>query len=83
MNLRFQLYRYENRTVLYLEHDEFSHVVIRIDDCPETCMVLTKYHDKVYQKEFSLEPKDLEFGIISELDISNHEQHIKSLSYNL
>ena len=80
MNLRFKLYKEENRTVLYLEHDEFSHVVIRIDDCHESCMVLTKYHDKVYQQEYSLESKDLEFGIISELDILNHEQFIKSLS---
>lgn len=83
MNLRFQLYRYENRTVLYLEHDEFIHVVTRFNDSPQDCMVQTKYHDKTYQKEFSLEPEDLEFGIISELDVSNHEQFIKSLSYNL
>lgn len=80
MNLRFQLYKYENRTVLYLEHDEFIHVVTRFNDYSEGFTVQTKYHDKVYQQEYSLEPEDSEFDIISELDILNHEQHIKSLS---
>lgn len=80
MNLRFQLYRYENRTVLYLEHDEFIHVVTRFNDYPEGFTVQTKYQDKVYQTEYSLEPEDSEFDIISELDILNHEQFIKSLS---
>ena len=80
MNLRFQLYKYENRTVLYLEHDEFIHVVTRFNDYSEGFTVQTKYHDTVYQQEYSLESEDLEFGIISELDILNHEQFIKSLS---